>query len=157
MTENEKILLHEFELIKSDLINKHKALGMEASGKWINGLEIVQNALNIKIIGEPYTRQLVSGRPPSQKMPPIEALKQWIIDKGLVSGMKASSVTSFAWAIAKKIQKEGTRYYPEGTDLVEAVVTPQRIQSIIDKVGNQMVTEATETIVTLTREFQKIA
>lgn len=51
------------------------------------------------------------GRNPSQKMPPVSAIEQWITAKRLVphanSKGKVPSTRGLAFAIAKKIQKEG--------------------------------------------------
>jgi len=125
----------EFESIKTDLINKHLELKMRASGNWIDSLQIQSSKNNIKLIGEKYTDQLVYGRKPGA-MPPVSAIEDWIKVKGIVSDIP---VTSLAWAIAKKIQKEGTNYYMQGgTDLVSSVITKQRIQTIINQLGNEI-------------------
>ena len=125
----------EFESIKTDLINKHLELKMRASGNWIDSLQIESSKNNIKLIGEKYTDQLVYGRKPGA-MPPVSAIEDWIKVKGIVSDIP---VTSLAWAIAKKIQKEGTNYYMQGgTDLVSSVITKQRIQTIINQLGNEI-------------------
>lgn len=39
------------------------------------------------------------------KMPPVQAIETWAVKKGLGTGV--------AWAIAKKIEKEGTRLYTD--------------------------------------------
>lgn len=133
----EKILQTEFELIVKDLKAKHIQLGMKASGDWINGVELQIAPFNAKIYGEDYTEYLVSGRPPSTKLPPISAIKKWIEDKGIIP--EDGNVTSLAYAIATKIKKEGTNYHKQGgTDLISAVITPERTQMIIDKIGAEM-------------------
>lgn len=131
----QKILEQEFELIRQELIAKHIELGMKASGRWIDSLESVASKNNIKLIGEHYTDQLVYGRRPG-RMPPVKAIEQWIKDKGIVRNIP---ITSLAWAIAKKIQREGTNYFQQGgTDLISSVITEKRIQSIINKIGNEV-------------------
>lgn len=121
--------------IYSDLRAKHEELGMKASGQWLNSLEVQVKGLSGVIKGEPYTEQLVNGRPPG-KFPPISAIRQWIIDKGINYLGKQSYLNSLAFLIARKIAKEGTRYFKQGgTDLVEAVITPERIQRILDDVS----------------------
>ena len=140
MIEEAKITaINEFNSLKEDLIKKHLQLGMKASGRWINNLEVVTDRMSIKLLGEHYTRYLVNGRKPG-KMPPVKVIEQWIKDKGLQTRLPISTL---AWAIAMSIKKKGTKYYPEGTDLLDAVITPQRIQSIIDKVGESVLIEAT--------------
>lgn len=130
---NEQILKEEFEKLRLDMIRKHEELGMRASGRWIEGTQTIVRGLTASLVGEHYTEYLVDGRPPSVKMPPVEAIKRWIEDKGIQPDR--GTISSLAWAIAKKIQREGTEYFKEGgTDLVSAVITPERIQSIVDRV-----------------------
>lgn len=146
---SESILAKEFEDIKFDLIKKHRELGMEASGRWINSLEVVQERLSVKILGADYTYELVNGREPGE-MQPVSMLQRWVEDKGIARGKEA---TGIALAIAKKIAKEGTRYYKQGgTNLIDDVITPERIQKIIDKVGLNLVMEATSTFSKLMKQ-----
>lgn len=134
-----EILTIEFEAIKNDLIQKHNDLKMKASGNWQNSL--VVNILDLKdgivlarVYGPMYTEQLVNGRLPG-KFPPIEVIRNWIIDKGIAGVMEKTKISSLAFLIARKISIEGTKYFKEGgTDLVSSVFTPARIQSIIDKI-----------------------
>ncbi len=132
-----EILQEEFDSLKSDLIQRHRDLGMKASGLWESELaiEIEQSdgRMTARLYGLSYTEQLVFGRKPG-KFPPIKAIEQWIIDKGisLENNIKASSL---AFLIARKIAKEGTKYFRDGgTDLIESVITPERIQAIISRV-----------------------
>jgi len=138
MIETSEILATEFELIRQDLIKRHDALKMRSSGKWASSLEVVVDTEAFKatarIIGEKYTEQLVWGRRPG-KFPPIKAIEQWIKDKGLKIYGKMK-ISSLAYIIARKIAHEGTKYFQQGgTDLIESVITPQRIQNIIDKIS----------------------
>ena len=129
-----KKLETEFDSLKVDLIAKHKELGMKASGNWIDSLDVEVKGLTATIYGEHYTEQLVEGRA-SGKFPPIAAITQWIEDKG-ITPFENISISSLAFLIARKIAKSGTKYYQEGgTELVSAVITPQRIQQIIDNVS----------------------
>lgn len=137
MTTNE-ILSFEFELIKTELITKHNELKMKASGNWKDSLKsnVIgnQDMYIARIYGEKYTEQLVFGRKPG-KFPPIKAIEQWIIDKGIAGIGKKIKTSSLAFLIARKIAKEGTKYFKQGgTDLISSVYTPERIQNIIDKV-----------------------
>ncbi|PHQ27857.1 hypothetical protein [Leeuwenhoekiella nanhaiensis] len=134
MTSQSAILEREFESIKQDLIAKHIELGMPASGNWERSLVVDVQRLKATITGAPYTEQLVNGREPG-KFPPIAAIRQWILDKP-IPFLGKIKLSSLAFLIARKIAKEGTNYFKQGgTDLVEAVITPERIQSIIDKVS----------------------
>lgn len=129
-----QILAEEMELIKRDLIIKHKELGMPASGKWIESVEANTNRLSGVILAEHYTEQLVNGREPG-RFPPVKTIEQWIIDKGIQPLDSNLKISSLAFLIARKIAREGTEYFKQGgTDLVEAVITPARIQRIINRV-----------------------
>lgn len=151
----QQIIAREFELIVIDLKAKHVSLGMKSSGKWERGLEVQTAEFSGKILGEKYTTQLVQGRK-SGKFPPIQAIRQWIVDKGIVNKIKGEiSVSSLAFLIARKIAKEGTKYFQQGgTDLISSVITPARIQSIIDKVGAEILISEVNII---KNEFKQIA
>lgn len=134
-----EVLKIEFESIKVDLIKKHDELNMRASGDWANSLESVidekDHITNIKLYGNNYTEQLVLGRKPG-KFPPIKAIEKWIYDKGIRAVGKEISISSLAFLIARKISQEGTKIYQKGgTDLIESVITPERIQRIINQVS----------------------
>jgi hypothetical protein len=127
------ILNQELETIKQELIDKHISLKMKASGKWIDGLRVEISNKGGVLYGEDYTKQLVEGRP-SGKFPPINVIKKWIIDKGLVYDIPLNSLT---FLIARKIANSGTDYYIQGgTDLVSGVITDQRIDEILEKLEN---------------------
>lgn len=131
----EDVLREEFDLIVQELKAKHIALGMKASGQWLESLEVEAYETGAKIWGEDYTEYLVNGREPG-KFPPIDAIKKWIEDKGIVSDIPVSSL---AFLIARKIANEGTEYFKQGgTDLIDAVITPERTQEIIDRIGADM-------------------
>lgn len=133
-----EVLQEEFESIKAELVQRYNELGMKSSGLWESELEISidgdESKSSSKILGLNYTEQLVFGRKPG-KFPPIKAIEQWIQDKGIAAIGKNISTSSLAFLIARKIAQEGTNYFKQGgTDLVESVITPERIQSIIDRV-----------------------
>ncbi len=136
MSEQEDIMKSHFDAIKEDLIAKYEKLGMRASGKWAETLEADVNRLKGIIRGQHYTEQLVDGRKPG-RMPPVSAIKKWIEDKGIMSSVRGNiSISSLAFLIARKIGQEGTKYFQQGgTDLVSSVITPERIQMIIDDVS----------------------
>lgn len=145
--DSSNILKEHLEDIKKDLVKKYDELGMRASGQWEQSLELNVTGLKGVISGQPYTEQLVNGRPPG-KFPPIAAIRQWILDKGINYLGKESNLNSLAFLIARKIAKEGTKYFKQGgTDLVSSVITPERIQLILDDVSyfhvNYMVSEIT--------------
>lgn len=158
MTENFDILKKEFDQIEKDLIKRHIELGMKSSGKWIASLEneVVQSGSVYKaeITGLQYTEQLVWGRKPG-KFPPIKAIEEWIIAKGIQPIEKNIKISSLAFLIARSIAEKGTTYFQQGgTDLVESVVTPERIQNIIDQISIVNVNHIVSGLVTKLENFK---
>lgn len=149
-----QILQAELESIKVDLIAKHRELKMEASGDWINSLEVQTSGLSGVLWGSRYTEQLVHGRE-SGKQPPSKVIEKWIYDKGIQPWEENMTISTLAYLIARKIGREGTEYFKQGgTDLLDAVITPQRIQRIIDSVSEFHVNSVVSEVTGL---FQKMA
>jgi len=117
---------------------KFISLGMNATGQWLNSLEPrVVNGQG-QIWGMDYTYWLAHGRAPSEKMPPISALIPWVTAKFGIGGNEAKSI---AFAVAKKIQKEGTEYYPAGTDLLEILHSKEVADFIYSQLREGFTTE----------------
>ena len=112
-------------VIDNFLIPRFNELKMNASGEWLASLEIEIGNDDGKIRGRDYSEQLAQGRIPG-KAPPIRHLEKWVNAKLGISGTEA---TSIAFAISKKIAKEGTSWYKKGgTDLIEVLSEPKTIQ-----------------------------
>ena len=148
----EQILSDEFEQLIQDLITRHDELGMRSSGDFADSLENVQNRLSISMYGNHYVEQLVNGREPGT-FPPVAAIEKWIEEKGIAA--IDISVSSLAFLIARKISREGTEYFKQGgTDLIDSVITPERIQTIIDKVSTFYVSDF---VLNVTNELKQLA
>lgn len=115
------------------LIDKYDSLDMRATGQWANELSYRIDGNKVTIRGMAYTQQLVQGRGPSDRMPPVGDIYRWMLAKRSFTGEKTMSR---AWAIAKKIQKEGTSYYPDGTDLLEVLEDPKFVDEFNKIVGD---------------------
>jgi len=118
------LLQAELDKLVLELKQKHIELGMKASGQWLEttkaGTELNDDTIIGYIISQDYSEYLVNGRPPSEKFPPIEAIKEWILDKGI----PYDNLNSTAFLIARKIKESGTNYYIQGgTDLIDGVIT----------------------------------
>ena len=155
MTETEKILQEEFELLRIDLIKEHDRLGMRASGKTAESLEVESGAEFGRLIGDETWGALQFGRSPSSgggNGDLIDAIKQWIKDKGIVSDIKNDNDNStLAFLITRKIHREGwkrdsARNPIKGINVVTNVVTPKRMQSIIDRIGAELTLTFVSTI-----------
>lgn len=122
------------DVIDNYLIPTFLTLGMNASGQWLKSLQA--DALNGVgyIKGIDYTYYLVNGRAPG-KRPPIQPLIAWVGHKFGIYGDEAKSA---AFAIAKKIEREGTEYYPNGTQLLEVLQSQEVTQYVYDKMRIQV-------------------
>lgn len=148
------VLSKEFELLKNDLIKAYDAKGMRASGKFAESLEVKVQGLTAQLWGEDYAQQLETGRK-SGKFPPINAIEQWIKDKGIANRIEGQiSISSLAFLIARKIANEGwKREQYGGVELISSVVTDERIQKIIDEVGAEQAMIYTTEIITMVKQI----
>lgn len=149
--DNNEIIKVEIEAILSDIKKLYNASGKKTSGQFEEGLEGIYGTNTATIMGYPYLAGRVAG-----KMPPIEGIKQWVIKKGLTPIGDNLSITGLAWAIAKKIAKEGTNK-SSNLKIYEQVITPKRIDDIIKRVSdfnvNRFVNEVTGQLQLLTKNI----
>lgn len=120
--------------LAEDIKDKHIQLGQKATGDWEKSVSVEREEYSVSIWALDYAEYLVNGRAPGG-MPPIDPLKRWVQAKLGVGGKEGESI---AWAVAKKIEKEGTNIYPEGTDLIDGVLTEARFLEIQEKIGQEM-------------------
>ncbi len=133
MTTLQEILEVRLAPVIEALIESYDRLGMRASGDWANSLEIRTDEDSAQILSKDYTKYLSDGRT-GKNMPPVKPLEDWVRNKFGITGPAA---TSFAWAIAKKIEKEGTTWQ-SGSDLLDSVFTDSNIQAIYDDIAADM-------------------
>jgi hypothetical protein len=132
---NEEIILEEVEMIKMDIVKRYHELGMKASGQFEQEAETVKEGKKYFIKGSDYSGVLVKGRKPGT-MPPIQQIENWIKAKGIKPIEDNISISSLAFLIARAIKEKGTKYYQQGgTDLLDSVITPERMQQIINRVS----------------------
>ena len=135
ITVSDEILTHTLqEVVDNFLIPKFLSLGMNASGSWIKALrvEVVNGTGYIK--GKDYTYYLVNGRAGGNK-PPITPLISWVQQKLGKSGKEGIGI---AYAVQNKIAKEGTDYYPNGTDLLEVLQSKEVTDYIYTSIGQNI-------------------
>lgn len=137
------------EIVEKFLIPRFKDLGMNASGQWIDSLSVEYDGKNGIIKGQDYTKYLVEGRP-GGTMPPINVLIDWVQNKLGLSGQEAVNV---AWAVGMKIKREGTDYYPNGTDLLEVLQSPEVTTYFNARVSGYLIEEIK---LTFNRELKKL-
>lgn len=136
------------DVVENYLKQKFMELGMNASGDWINALEVRTFLGGGEIWGMDYTKYLVSGRSPGNR-PPIGQLIRWAQYK---FGQDATQAKSTAFAVANKIAREGTSYYPNGTDLLEILHSKEVTDFINKRVGRYLIEQTRIEIVRMTKE-----
>jgi len=139
---NEKIIEVMQGVIDNYLKPKFIELGMSASGEWLSSLEARANNGNGEIWGRDYTYYLVNGRAGGSR-PPITPLVSWVGNKLGLYGKEGLSV---AFAVAKKIEKEGTDYYPNGTDLLEILESYEVLNYVYGAFEVEIAVQVTATI-----------
>lgn len=137
------------EVIDRWLLPKFMELGMNATGEWRENVKPLAEANKGIISGRQYTEQLVYGRKPGNR-PPVQPLEKWVNAK---LGIQGSQAKGIAFAIANKIAKEGTDYYPNGTDLLEVLEQPEVIDYINTQIGNYLAAQVRLQIVRDAKEI----
>lgn len=127
------------EVVERFLKPKFISLGMNASGDWLNALEVRGN----EIWGMDYTEYLVRGRS-GGTIPPIAPLIRWVGQKFGLSGQEAIST---AYAVATKIEREGTNYHPNGTDLLEVLESREVKEFVMRELSQYVIKEVNQTFV----------
>lgn len=146
MRNNNEIIREEINSILKDIIKVYEDSGRKASGNFEKGLEAVyeHNKATIKgfvyLAGRGKTRKKgKDGEPTLQKR-----ILEWLKIKGIRPLKKGMKLRSLAYLIARKIHEKGTKR-SEWLRVYEQVITPERIDSIIDKVSelnvNRLITE----------------
>lgn len=138
------------QVVDKFLIPRFNELGMNATGEWLQSLEVdAVDGFGI-IKGRPYSQQLAKGRA-GGSLPPIAPLEKWVNAKFGITGKQANSI---AWAVAKKIEQSGTTWYQiGGTDLIELLAEP----IVVDFINNELQQSITITVEeNLKRQIQEI-
>jgi hypothetical protein len=121
-----------------------KAFTANASGDLIKSLDFKVDATGLRVYGNRYIGALMYGRKPTSGGGSGElkkAIRKWIDEKGITprDGVTKEGKTykvskeGLAFIIARKIHEEGTLLFPNGSDLVSAIVTEEFINSLINE------------------------
>jgi len=101
--------------VKEAYVQDIRRKGMSSSGRSEQMRQDIKENGNAQLLGVPYfyllwDKKSPVGRKPSSKMPPVEAIIQWLKNKKTfnIEGDRTKGLKSLAWAIAKKIGKSGT-------------------------------------------------
>ena len=118
---------------------------MQASGEWEANVQARKN----EIWGRDYTEYLALGRPPNNDQDE-DAIRRWVGWAGstiLAQWVQDKGLNINPYAVAYKIAREGTSYYPEGTDLLEVLESREVAEYIMDQMRDLVVLQ-------ITTEFQ---
>lgn len=130
-TNVQEILRAEMEQLRQEVIAQYRSSGRAASGHWAETVQVQQLPNGFTLVADGY----INGRGPG-KAPPSAVIQQWITQKGIAARLgKEISVSSLAFLIARKIARMGWQPPAGQEDFIARVVTPARIQQIIDKVA----------------------
>lgn len=130
MDSSNETLRAEFELLRQEVIARYESSGMRVSGNWAESVLVEELPNGFTLVADGY----INGRGPG-KAPPSEAIEKWLTQKGIAARLQDEiSTGSLAYLIARKIAREGWTPKENAADIIAQVVTPQRIQQIIDKV-----------------------
>jgi hypothetical protein len=132
--QNQLVIKEEMEAIKADIIAVYNASGKKVSGEFEKGLEIKYTPTSASLTGYVYLAGRVAGR-----MPPIESIEKWLIQKGIKPIEDKMKISSLAYLIARKIGKEGTKK-ENHLHIYDEVITPERIDSILQRLNKINVT-----------------
>ena len=149
----------------SDLKRLHDEAGQRASGKTIDSLDssisVSCENLNAKITADEHFGVLQYGRS-AGKMTPIEVLIDWIDNKGLGADFNTEQEKeSFAWAIAKTHEKEGSMLFREGktyNDFTDPVLKAFNEQAMkeLNEILNDVIVNELSTEVFRELQFEQI-
>lgn len=132
------ILIRNGNEIVIDLQGNLSSLGVNASGKLSRSLESnvkqTPNTAELTISGIGYWYFVENGRKAGGR-PPIDSIRKWIDDKGIVP--KGISKDSLAFLIARKIGDAGTALY-RGQGRYENVFSSIINDSLIDRIEKEM-------------------
>ena len=138
--------------IKTKMIQRRGASGsfaspVNASGALAESIKYTIDGYRLKVQGNDYIYYLQNGRKPGGR-PPIKVIRQWIDDKGIVPDK--GSKDSLAWAIAKKIEQDGTTIYKAGgSDLVSGIFNETLRNSIENDFANIVFSEISSEILNI--------
>lgn len=133
---NEKEILMQFGLqLQKEFVEKSIALGQKASGRTYEALNVESSFTSMIFSGPAHVQVLEDGRSPG-KMPPVDAIKQWILDKNI---QFEGSLDSVSFLIRRKIAQSGTDLFMKGgrSGVISNVILEDRIQALLQTFGNK--------------------
>lgn len=142
---NDEIIKEEIDAILVDIIEVYNNSGRRVSGQFEEGLEAVYEHNKGTIKGFAYLagRGATKAKGKSGEPTLQERILEWLKNRGIKPLKKKMKLRSLAYLIARKIHQQGTKR-SEWLKVYEQVITPERIDSIIDRISelnvNKMIT-----------------
>ena len=113
----QELVAKELETLKLDIINRHIQAGQRVTGKTINSLRVVEKEQGGELWGAEYIGVLEKGRKGGKVPYDFKAiLVKWAQAKGITFGSQ-SELDSFAYHLAEKIKREGTKAFHQNVDI----------------------------------------
>lgn len=134
-----KVISEELESLRQRIIDNHIKAGQKASGKTIASLRVEVDDDGGTLFGRKAFGTLETGRR-GGGVPKgfYQIIYQWMQDKGI----RVEKPKSFAYLVARKIAREGTKLYRQGgRDDIYSNEIPKTIESIGNKVRGLLSTE----------------
>lgn len=157
MTE-EEIIKNWMETIKKDLIALYDERDRRATGQFAEGLESVYGPYSAELWGYEY----LAGRGPTKGgykagEPYLwQSILVWLQARAIVPREKNVTQRGLAWMIAQKIHKQGTDR-AKWLKVYDLVITPERIDEVIDKLStlnvNRLITTVVAELELISKEF----
>lgn len=115
-----------------------------ATGRSSRSIQVTNLTVNGgQLVGGAWIEWVFTGRAPGG-MPPISSIIDWLNAKGLPRGM--------AWAVAKKIAKEGTELFRKGgkqNNAFTEILTEERIEEFSKNIAELLAVEINSDIKTI--------
>lgn len=111
--------------IKGELIAYMQAENRNSSGRSAQSLQVNVSQNVGRLTGAEWIEFVFRGRTPGRQ-PPIDAIIDWCNSRGLPRGM--------AWGIAKKIAKQGTELYRQKRNILNEVITEDKISEFAESI-----------------------
>lgn len=155
--DRQKIYNDYMERFRLALIENYDKLGLRASGAFAESLEYTIKRNKLVMYGAKHAGAMEGGiRPSNHKYGPVGAIMKWIETKKGLPSIFVEKKKQFAFAIAKKIAKEGIRVpneYNAGnviSDVVELYLG-NLIFDLYEEIGTDYIND-----IDLTSDFKRI-
>lgn len=146
------------EVANKFLIPHFIELGMNATGEWVQSIEVASTHNSGTIRGRDYTEYLQRGRSPNADQS-TDAKRKWAFGMAnnnpqFKAWLNARGLTEYGVQIAYTIADEGTSWYKQGgSDLLDVLDSQECIDFVNERIGNIILIQAQSEIETFVNEF----